>query len=444
MIPRPGLCLLALVLAAAGPLGGTRPSVILISVDTLRADHLGAYGSRAGLTPHLDRFASRAVVFEEAYSSAPLTGPSLSVLLSSHYQHETKISDNGFPAPSAVPTLPEVLKEAGYATAAVLANPVLYGHYGFPAGFDVYACDFSKEQVAREERKAFPATRTTTRALLVARDLRQQPLFLWVHYMDPHGPYLPPGSRPRPDPKGRAVLPVNGTTGVGGIPAYQYVFGERDPESYRRRYREEVAYVDREIGRLLDGLGQQGLLSHTIVIITADHGESLGEHDYYFAHGEYLYKEALHVPLMVRGPGLSPGRRADVVGLVDLVPSLAEVLRLDVGKPMRGVAVFQNPAPLERAILAATFPATATTERYAAIRRGETLVFSRPDRWELFLSGDESKNVIETARPQARALASELWKLLGRDDLAHLKLPSPIRAIDEETAKVFRSLGYLR
>jgi arylsulfatase len=323
-------------LAWAGPLAcaGPEPArelVLLLSVDTLRADRLGSYGSELGLTPRLDQLAAESMLFEAAYAPASLTLPSLAALHLGRYPEQIGVLSNASRIPP-LPTLASELRARGFATGAVVSNVVLREGSGLDAGFDRYDAELAEEEAVRRwpERIAPETTRAALRTLdqLLATSAPQ--LFLWVHYQDPHGPYTPPGElrlrsleaeRRAPDAGRR--LPLQPSDGqLGALPTYQALGDEREVAFYRAGYDGEVRFTDAAIGELLDGVAARGLQERALIVFTADHGESLGEGDYWFAHGAYLSDPLVRVPLLIRAPGIAAERRPDVASLVDLYPTL--------------------------------------------------------------------------------------------------------------------------
>jgi arylsulfatase A-like enzyme/Flp pilus assembly protein TadD len=283
---------LLFVAAAALPsdAGAEPPSVLLVSIDTLRADHVGAYGAAGARTPTLDRLAAEGVRFENAIATSPLTLPSHASLLTGLRPPRHGVRHNGlFHLGEEATTLAERFRDAGRATGAVVGAYVLAARFGLAQGFGTYDDRMSAERAVAGGYLERRAAAVTDRALewLAATP---GPFFLWVHYYDPHADYAPPGP-------------------------YATEFRERP-------YDGEIAYVDRELGRLLAGLEQAGRLPRTLVALTADHGESLGEHGE-ATHGYGLYDATLRVPLLVRGPGVPAGRVVGgVVSGVDVAPTL--------------------------------------------------------------------------------------------------------------------------
>ena len=338
--------LLALV-AGCGPKQETPRTLLLISIDTLRADRFGAYGSDLGITPRMDELAAESLVFESAYAPASFTVPSVSAMLTGWYPEQNGILTNEHMLPASAPTLATMLADRGYLTGAVVSNFVLRAGGGLERDFDRYDAEFP----GLESMRGIPerlAKDTTDRALEVLDELKGSDdahVFLWVHYQDPHGPYTPADEdraafleveRARPD--GRRLLSF-GTDhrGIGELPNYQRIGGENEVAFYRAGYDAEVRSCDREIGRLLDGLRARRLYDEAVIVLAADHGEGLGENDYWFAHGEYLTDAVVRVPLFLHLPGVTPGRRTDPACLTDIVPTLAPrfVLAAPSGIPGR-------------------------------------------------------------------------------------------------------------
>ena len=356
--------LLALGLALLGGCGSPR-DVLLVTVDTLRADHLGAHGSDLGLTPRLDALAVRSVVFERAYAPSSYTLPSMVSLLTGRHSEEAGVDYNTHRL-GDVPSLAEHLAARGWRTGAVVSNYVLGPRSGMQRGFEHYDATLEERERVRGfyERTARPTTDAALAMLDLLLGEPRRPVFLWVHYQDPHGPYTPPpGFREaqldaaRSAADGTRKLPVSQKNGFGGIPPYQLLRrGAREVAFYRAGYRGEIAHVDEEIGRFLDGATERGVFEDAIVIFAADHGEALGEADLWFAHGELLIEPLVHVPLWFRLPGHAPGRRADVASLLDVVPSLAGALGLPPPAEQRGRDLFTGGAEAERPVVYLALP----------------------------------------------------------------------------------------
>ncbi len=425
------------------------PNLLLVTVDTLRADHVGAYGAPAGLTPQLDAFAAQSLVFERAFAPASHTLPSVAALLTGREPEEVGVLSNRTVLPPGVPTLATLLWSGGHRTAAVVSNVILHRGAGLDAGFDIY--DDVLPQ--RERNRLWPerVARDTTEAALARMDVlraeRDGPFFLWVHYQDPHGPYTPPTEHAEPDAPRPSIAapdraPALGITesGVGQIPSYQVLDRSRDPRLYRAAYAGEVRYVDAEIGRLLAGVRERGLWDETAILVTSDHGEGLGEDDYWFAHGEYLSEPLVRVPLLLRVPGRAPARSRSVVGLVDAAPTLLGL----AGLPPPTHAVGRDllaPAPEQRqlyqnALLGTLVPRLGLIEGNWQYR----LSLVDGDRIEsLHRLGDLQDHAADEPERMARLRDA----LRARRESLHIDHPPKVRKLPGEERALLRALGYV-
>ncbi len=440
----------ALVLAAAGCGGPRAPELLLlVSVDTLRADYLGAYGSQRGLTPALDELAGESLVFERAYATASFTLPSIASIFTSLYPEELGISRNESSLPEATPTLASALRERGWRTAAVVSNFVLREACGLARGFDLYDDDFPDREATRRwpEREGGATTEAALRTLDACRAAPDAPCFLWVHYQDPHGPYTPPDRErylelERRAPDAGRQLPVNRDhSGVEGLPGYQLLEGRRDVAFYRAGYAAEVAHVDAALGALFDGLRERGLWERSLVAFVADHGEGLGENDYWFAHGELLSDPLVRVPLMLRIPGRAPARREDLVSLVDLLPTLLRVLGYEAPAPGRGRDLLAEGAEAAASVPYLANLAGGRLPRRALVDGDFKLVTTLRDgiwRGALYRSGRENTDLAAAAPQVARELRARLDAL--RAEL-EMRGETP-QLLGEEDRRRLEALGY--
>ena len=287
---------------------GNALNVLLITIDTLRADHLGLYGYGRPTSPSMDRLASQSVVFDQAYTYWPKTRGSFVAMLTGRRDSQTGYGKSHPVLLDFNPTLASVLREAGYRTAAIVDNANLSAQNGYAKGFQSYHETWLEPALATEMERTRAITTGGIEFLRLSGG--QGPFLLWLHYVNPHAPYTPPapfdtafaakGGDPGP------ALPVVSAF-HGGIPKRWAVPGQRRLGYYVAQYDGEIATVDAEVGKVLQALSA-GLRERTVVVLTSDHGESLGEHDYYFDHGEDLFDPSLRVPLLVSLPGAPPGR----------------------------------------------------------------------------------------------------------------------------------------
>jgi arylsulfatase A-like enzyme/Tfp pilus assembly protein PilF len=267
----------------------SRPDILLITIDTLRADHVGAYGATTGATPTLDALSSRGVRFDRADTAVPLTGPSHATLLTGQYPPAHGVRGNVvFTLGNRYPTAAMRLKKLGYATAAFVGAYPVAAAFGFAQGFDAFDESFHESNPGEQgaERRANDVSDAATRWLASA----PRPYFAWLHYYDPHAPYDP-------------------------------------PEPFRSRFAQraydgEIAFTDQQIARVLDTVRASGRDSNTIVVVVADHGEGLGDHGE-LTHGVLIYQSTMRVPLLIAGPGIEAGRTVKIpVATIDVLPTL--------------------------------------------------------------------------------------------------------------------------
>jgi arylsulfatase A-like enzyme len=325
----------------ASAASGNGHDVLLVTIDTLRADHLGAYGYKRPTSPRIDALGRAGTVFERAYTAWPKTRGSMAIMLTGR-----NASRNGYSKTHPVlldfnPTLASVLKESGYATAAIVDNPNVAAQNGYAKGFDSYRETWEEKSLATEADRMRAITDGGIAFLRGAASDR--PFFLWLHYVNPHAPYTPP------PPFDTRFLDAAASAGArlrlvpdfhGGIPRRWAVRGQDRLGYYVAQYDGEIAAVDQEVGRLVEALQASAAGKKTVVVLTSDHGESLGEHDYYFDHGEDLFEPSLAVPLVAVVPGGKPGVRSRVfASTLDIVPTILDAVKVSYPPELGGVSL---------------------------------------------------------------------------------------------------------
>ena len=419
------------------------PDVILLTVDTLRWDRTVPDRYPRALAPSFQRFAREAVVFDDAHATAASTLPSLTSLMTGLWPFEAGVTWNGHRLGPELVTLAERLAARGYRTVAVVSNPMLEQGSGMAQGFSVYDAHFTVKERNRDVAER-PAAATLAAALATLEGSDARPLFLWVHWNDPHGPYLPdriPFSDAPPGTDGEARLPVGSDdSGLGAIPRYQELAGVDAVGDYVNRYDGEVAQADAAIGRLLDRLrGDADRWRRALVVLAADHGEALGEHGYYFAHGHAVYEELIHVPLLIKFPagGPAPGTRNDRVSLVDVAATVAEVVGLDGEVAGRGRSLVAPGGDAE---------VFAMTSKGESARPGQCLIVGAVKLLR-FDDGEEQLTHVEDGRESAMAPDTTLRRDLdARLEAARASAPAPEplrRDLDAELREQMRALGYV-
>jgi len=426
-----------LTTSCIGRFDAAHEDVVLIVVDTLRADHLGVYGYDRGTSPRIDRLARQATVFESAWSAAPWTLPSVMSMMTSRLPSSHRVENDGLKLGTDVPTLAETMKRAGYSTGAFVSHVYVSSIFGFDRGFETFE-DFgvSRPSYRPEARMEPAADRVTDAALAWLARQGRKPVFLFVHYFDTHWPYEPPE-------RFRALYPDDYHGPLDAT--YDSISKFQDPhrplpDDYRRflvdRYDGEIRFVDEQIGRLLDGLAASGRGPRTFFVVTADHGEEFKDHGS-IGHGRRLYEEVVRVPLVMghlAAPAVPPPTRVMVpVSGIDLLPTIAEVAGavappgaqgtsllplLRVERSGTGGAASPGP-PAERPLVSETIRLNAHLK---AIRRGSLKLIQSMDenRSELYdLSADPgerddlSQKRPEDRRDLVRALFSRVDLLSG-------------------------------
>lgn len=291
------IILLLVVLCLAGACKKESPppsvkNVILITVDTLRPDALSIYGGKTS-TPFFEKFAKRSTVFDHALTCVPITLPAHTSLLTGLYPPSHGVRNNGtFQAPSSLTLVPEIAKQNGLNTAAVIGGYPLASRFGLNQGFDFYDDHFAKKETAPGvflyAEKDAAMVRASGEQWLTA-NAATGPFFLWLHFFDPHHPYQ--------------------EHGIDSLAPYQ----------------QEVAYVDQQLGLLFDFIAKHQLDLNTLVILTADHGEAFGEHGE-ISHSLFVYNTTLKIPLLISAPGNKPARIGDLVRIIDIAPTICEIM----------------------------------------------------------------------------------------------------------------------
>jgi arylsulfatase A-like enzyme/Tfp pilus assembly protein PilF len=405
---------------APGESAGGRFNLLLITLDTTRADRLGCYGDARAATPNLDRLAREGVRFERAYTSAPLTLPAHASLMTGRGPQAHQVRNNGtYVLRPEEATLAEELKRAGFSTTALIAAYVLESRFGLAQGFDRYDDALDKPQGFTTFRSEIPADRVLGKFRRWLDGAHAAPFFCWVHFYDPHTPYAPPAA-----------------------------FRQRAADD---PYRGEIAFMDETIGRMLDDLKQRGLLENTLVVAVGDHGEGLDEHGER-EHGVFCYEETLRVPLIFRLPRLFAGDRtvAAPVGLIDVLPTVLDLCRLPLPAGVQGRSL----APLLRSGKEGGGPAPLYFESlYGMEEMGwaplsgllsgswKYISLPRPELYDLAADPLEKNNLYLARNAQAKRLAQELDELLSRT------VPAGSTALRMKQTRAdqarLRALGYL-
>lgn len=392
-------------------------NVLLISIDTCRADHLGCYGYDKKTTPNIDAVAKKGFLFENVISPIPLTLGAHSSMLTGTIPPYHGIHDNlDYSLTESNLTLAEILKEKGFKTGAVISTFVLDSQFGISQGFDYYNDDFEKlfKSMGINERRAEETSRI---AMDWIEGHKDEKFFFFLHYFDPHEEYAPP------EPFKSKFI---------GNP-----------------YDGEIAYTDKYIGEVIDKLKELGLYDSTLIIITADHGEMLGEHGE-SSHGFFIYQPAIHVPLVIKHPKYNkPKRVSDAVGLIDIVPTVCELLGIAApsniqGKSLIGLFRDQKTTTGERGV----FTGSMLPTKYGASpllglveNQYKYIQATRPELYDLVEDPYENNN-LAAGEPQRTRIMQDRLKLMIEDTLRSDNAESKVK-LDALSRQKLESLGYV-
>lgn len=446
-------CAFALLIAAAlaAACGGEPrpPNVVLISIDSLRPDHLGAYGYDRDTSPHLDALARSSVVFERAWSTSTWTLPSHVSLLTGLHPRAHGVTRWKRRIPAALPLLPELLAARGYRSAAVVSGMLLHRRYGFDRGWVDYRDDLVGPHLALHSLVS--SERVHARVLEQLDRLGAGPFLLFVHYFDVHYDYAPP------PPWDRHFDPGYDGTLTGADFARTTLFrrdlSPRDLEHLVALYDGEIRWVDEWLGRLFAELERRGLAEDALIVVLADHGDEFYDHGR-LGHAKNLYDSTLRAPLIVRFPGGRHGGRrvATPVSLVDIAPTILRAAGLEVAAswPGRDLAeAFARGGLPDAPILA---DLNTTSRRRKILLDDWSAIFSfrpgrrAPARSELYDLSTDARERDDRAQADPARL-DELWQRLEAEHRRSLETAARFRREkvrpDPEFDHELRALGYL-
>lgn len=424
--------LIPLLLACGGD--GDDVNVLLIIVDTLRADRIGCYGARNVETPNIDRLAKHGVRFDAAFTQAPFTLPSITSILTSLYPYRHQVRNNQTNLDDSFHTLAEHFQRAGYRTAAVLGSAVLDSDRNLTQGFEWYDDNFPREvEVYNEllraagvplgDRAQRRASDVTDRAWTWLAEQNGAPFFMMVHYFDPHSKYDPP-------------------------PPFKEKYGNR-------RYDGEVAYTDYEIGRLLDSLRSRGIDKNTLVVLVSDHGEALGEHSEP-EHGFFVYESTIRIPMILSLPGTLPKGSVEtaLVGAIDLFPTITELAGIgtpgsvdghsvdgrSLGPLMRGEQLEARPVYSEAFL--GYFGYGWSPTRAIRTRTWKLVDAPRPELYDMTRDPGETQNLYDLQRDESRRLEAVLAQHYDAEQSV-MPVDATTGRIGEAQRKRLEALGYI-
>ncbi|MFZ0963842.1 MAG: sulfatase-like hydrolase/transferase [Terriglobia bacterium] len=400
---------------------GGPANVVVITIDTLRADHLGCYGDRSISTPNLDALALSAARFTNAFTPVPITLPAHTALFTGSFPMATGVHDfGGNKVPASAVTLAKVLHDHGYSTAAFLGAAVLDSRYGLNQGFDTYFdhFDFDRLDESNLEMIKRSGDQVVDNALAWLKANPRQPFFLWVHLYDPHYPYTPP-----------------------------------EPYAGRyagRPYDGEIAFADAQVGRLIAFLKELGVYDGAVVAVTGDHGEGLGEHGEK-THGFFIYNSTLHVPLLIRVPGAGARTIEKGASLVDVMPTVLQALQLPIPPSVQGRSLLSDivgkPSASASNLYAETYLPLLHFHwsQLRALQSGglKYIEAPRPELYDTPTDPHETKNLLPGKQALAHEMHDRLETLERRYTPASGGGAKESEPTDPALAERLRSLGYV-
>ena len=436
--------------------------MVLISLDTTRRDHFGCYGNDWIRTPNIDALAAESILLTDYVTVVTSTLASHASLFTGKYPHSHGVPRNGFTVSGDNVMLPEILKDEGFYTAGFVGAFVLDERFNFAQGFDHYDADFGTLGGAAGMPKNERTAAVVTNAAISHLDRVGVPerLFLFVHYFDPHTPYLPP-------PTYKAMYGAEDgprTVRVGAHPGLATGACTEQEVQQIYRYADEVSYMDEQVGRLIDYLKKRGILDEAILIVTSDHGENLGDvPGIGFDHGQTVYNFEQRAVCMIRLPGADSGgtRYAGLTASVDILPTLTRYLGLSAPAEIDGdwLDLLHPDAPAgERTRFSeATKPwARVETEEHwfnwnksRCVRRGrhkyiQTLFLNKEELYDLAADPYERNNLLMNPTPRSAALAADLREKLQAWAASANPLPTCLEPVQPmETMQRLRTLGYV-
>jgi arylsulfatase A-like enzyme len=430
------------------------PNILIVVVDTLRADRLGVYGNSRGLTPFLDELAQRGTLFTHAYAPSSWTCPSVASLLTSRYASQHHVTSFDAKLGDAEVTLAEILQEHGYAAGGFSANFRLADTHGYAQGFDhwrSYVSADTSETKVRGDR----LLRESGEWIARTRSASQAPMLVYLQYMEPHTPYLPP--EPYLSRFVRQPADADATvarTKLIAAPPGDKGLTASEIDLLTSLYDGEVAAADAQLRRLFEELERSGFLDDTIVVVTADHGEEFGEHKQ-FLHGFTLFNTAIRIPLIIVAPGIQGGRVVnDNVSLIDVAPTVLDLLKAPAAPTFEGRSLVPlitgDPAPPLRgpvlSELEQMHPMVDWRVHSRALMSGKRkLIVKRNGRMRAYaLARDPDEDRAWYVRPENDRMNGDLVDMLQSmtADLQKSAAEAQRQPIDESTKEKLRALGY--
>ena len=458
----------AILVAGCGGEGSDRPNIILLTIDTLRSDRLGYAGYEKAVTPALDSLAASGAVFERCYSVSPTTLASHTAILTGRYPRSLNVSRNGSVVPSSALTMSEILREEGYTTIAFVSSYALDPEFGLLQGFDRYdACRTEVEDENTQDYRRGADTVASALDWLENRDGAREPFFFWLHLFDPHSPYDPPPPLDELFDPGYSGTFTGSMDDLISIWLEEKTPGESDLNHIRALYDAEVAYTDQVLSKFFHAVRERSLEEKSLVIVVADHGESLEPRGEIFNHGKHLYDSVIKVPLVLSGEFSDKFKIPENISIpytvrtIDILPTVLDILGMERRTGLSGESFYSllnREQAKERIVFAeATKPYSAETPGCGDLNENKSKM-ALQGRWKyirtpytgaeelynLVEDPGELKNLLETGDALTTTIADSLSELLEGWRVSSAGVGEPEgEGPDPEVEERLRSLGYI-
>jgi len=422
-------------------IGLEKANIILITVDALRADHLSVYGYKYETSPNIDAFAKRSVLFNYAFCPIPKTSASFASLMTGLHPFIHKTKPNLGYLQKKYITLAEVLRLKGYYNYAIVDNGNLSHKFYFNQGFNKYVEVWDKIQEKTESTEFI-----TKKALSFLNNNKKKPFFLWLHYIETHTPYLPPKKFIPKRPEGRDITKLKKRIIAGTLHERKALRVHHKEGYFISLYDGAIKYIDYEVGKIIDLFLKNKLEKNTIFIISSDHGEDLGEYNFYFNHGPLTFTSGIRVPLIFYMPGIRAKRVNRIVSLMDIYPTLMNILGLTPAYKLQGKNFFSKNNRKLFVYGLKSLSVINNDFHYTKVFNQISTLLGIDNKYVFKFKDDpyEKKNLISKYTLRAYEFEKLYKKFLSKYGyLTKKKSPNNKKKLSEKDLKSLKTLGYI-
>ncbi len=417
-----------------------KPNIIIITVDALRADHLSTYGYKYHTSPHIDDFAKKSILFEYAYCPIPKTSASFASFMTGlhPFVHDTR--PNRDILKEKYITLAEALRLKDYYNYAVVDNGNLSKAFKFHQGFNKYIQVWNRIE-EKEESSSF----ITEKVLEFLDNNKRKPFFLWAHYIETHTPYLPPEGFVEERPDGRIIKQIKHKIIAG---ERRYMDDNSDEGDFLSLYDGAVKYSDSEFGKIIDFIFDKGYHKNTIIIFSSDHGEELGEYNFFYNHGPLTFNSSSRVPLIIYIPGEKSRRIKYPVSLMDIYPTLLEKLGLSNPYKIQGVNLFKKPKNRYLYMIGHKGTRSVVFKNYHVVKVqsqiSKRLNLKRNYFFDIYKDPYEIKNMAETKKKLQKLMDEKYIEFLDKHGYLKNESKKKEPTLSKKDIESLKSLGYIK